>query len=103
MLIFPRVAEIDHTFQIEARRRAEDMLVEQKATYTIQVFGSVKHGFALRGDMSVPAESKHPRIPTQIYTDRLTGGNRVGKGRERTGHPGVVQPLLRVACVAPVA
>ncbi|KAL1950924.1 hypothetical protein VTO73DRAFT_73 [Trametes versicolor] len=49
-------AEIDHTFQIEARRRAEDMLVEQKATYTIQVFGGVKHGFALRGDPAVPAE-----------------------------------------------
>ena len=38
------------------------MLVEQKATYYIQVFSSVKHGFALRGDPSVPAESKHSRI-----------------------------------------
>ncbi|OJT14007.1 hypothetical protein TRAPUB_9441 [Trametes pubescens] len=51
--------EIDHTFPAEARRRAEDILVEQKATYFIQVFGSVKHGFALRGDMNVPVESKH--------------------------------------------
>ncbi|KAI0658274.1 alpha/beta-hydrolase [Cubamyces menziesii] len=49
-------AEIDHTFPLESRRKAEDMLVEQKATYYIQVFSSVKHGFALRGDPSVPAE-----------------------------------------------
>ncbi|KAI8980620.1 Alpha/Beta hydrolase protein [Trametes punicea] len=49
-------AEVDHTFPLESRRRAEDMLVEQKATYYIQVFGSVKHGFALRGDPSIPAE-----------------------------------------------
>ena len=37
------------------------MLAEQKATYYIQVFSSVKHGFALRGDPNVPAESKHSR------------------------------------------
>ncbi|EIW63762.1 alpha/beta-hydrolase [Trametes versicolor FP-101664 SS1] len=49
-------AEIDHTFPAESRRRAEDLLVEQKATYFIQVFGSVKHGFALRGDPKVPVE-----------------------------------------------
>ncbi|KAI0640320.1 Alpha/Beta hydrolase protein [Trametes polyzona] len=49
-------AEVDHTFPIAARRRAEDMLVAQHATYSIAVFGGVKHGFALRGDPSVPAE-----------------------------------------------
>ncbi|KAH9854493.1 alpha/beta-hydrolase [Lenzites betulinus] len=49
-------AEVDHTFPIDARRRAEDILVERHATYTIQVFGGVKHGFGLRGDMSVPIE-----------------------------------------------
>lgn len=54
------MTEIDHTFPAESRRRAEDLLVEQKATYFIQVFGSVKHGFALRGDPKVPVESKHP-------------------------------------------
>lgn len=83
MLISVWTAEIDHTFQIEARRRAEDMLVEQKATYTIQVFGSVKHGFALRGDMSVPAESKHPAPLHKSYgpTDR-----RQQSGRKRRAH-----------------
>ncbi len=51
-------AETDHTFPLEARRKAEDMLVANKATYFIQVFGSVQHGFALRADPSVPVQSK---------------------------------------------
>ncbi len=51
-------AEIDHTFPVESRRRAEDILVEGKKTYFIQVFGSVAHGFALRGDPKVPIASK---------------------------------------------
>lgn len=94
--------EIDHTFQIEARRRAEDMLVEQKATYTIQVFGGVKHGFALRGDPAVPAESEYSYTSLSV-SDRLTDGDRVGERGERAGHPGLVQPLLRVVCVTSVA
>ncbi|KAI0701266.1 alpha/beta-hydrolase [Cerioporus squamosus] len=47
-------SEIDHTFPVESRRRAEDILVEGKKTYFIQVFGSVAHGFALRGDPKIP-------------------------------------------------
>jgi dienelactone hydrolase len=46
-------AETDHTFPTESRRRAEDILVEKKATYHIQVFSSVVHGFATRGDPTV--------------------------------------------------
>ncbi|KAI0652750.1 hypothetical protein C8Q79DRAFT_923105 [Trametes meyenii] len=38
-------------------RRAEDLLVAQNATYFIQAFSSVKHGFSTRGDPGVPAES----------------------------------------------
>ncbi|KAI0640321.1 Alpha/Beta hydrolase protein [Trametes polyzona] len=49
-------AEIDETFPVESRRRAEDILVEEKATYFIQVFSSVKHGFALRGNPDVSVE-----------------------------------------------
>ncbi|KAI8980621.1 alpha/beta-hydrolase [Trametes punicea] len=49
-------AETDVTFPIESRRRSEDLLVEQKATYYIQVFSSVEHGFALRGDMNDPVQ-----------------------------------------------
>ena len=51
-----RRAEIDHTFPLEARRRAEDILVANKATYFIQVFGTVQHGFALRADPGVPVQ-----------------------------------------------
>ncbi|EMD32541.1 hypothetical protein CERSUDRAFT_161458 [Gelatoporia subvermispora B] len=43
-------AEIDHTFPLEARRKAEDILLEVKAPYHIQVFGGVEHGFAIRGN-----------------------------------------------------
>ncbi|KAI0801391.1 alpha/beta-hydrolase [Fomes fomentarius] len=49
-------SEIDHTFPLEARRRAEDILVEKKNTYFIQVFGSVQHGFALRSDPKIPEQ-----------------------------------------------
>lgn len=44
-------AEIDSTFPIEKRRRAEDILVGRKFDYHIQVFGGVKHGFASHGDI----------------------------------------------------
>ena len=54
--------EIDHTFPLEARRKAEDILVENKATYFIQVFGSVQHGFALRADPSIPVQSEFTRL-----------------------------------------
>jgi len=46
-------AETDHTFPTESRRRAEDILAEKKATYHIQVFSGVVHGFATRGDPTV--------------------------------------------------
>ncbi|KAK0430812.1 Alpha/Beta hydrolase protein [Armillaria borealis] len=46
-------AEIDRTFPLESRRRAEDILIEIKASYCFQVFSGVKHGFALRGDPNV--------------------------------------------------
>jgi len=43
-------AEIDHTFPTESRRKAEDILVEVKTPYHIQVFGGAEHGFAVRGN-----------------------------------------------------
>ena len=52
------LTEDDFTFPVDARRRAEDILVEKKATYFIQVFGSVQHGFALRGDPNVAVQSE---------------------------------------------
>lgn len=46
-------AETDHTFPTESRHRAEVILAEVKATYHIQVFSGVVHGFATRGDPTV--------------------------------------------------
>ena len=47
------VVETDQTFPKESRRRAEDILEEVKATYHIQIFSGVTHGFGTRGDPSV--------------------------------------------------
>ncbi|KAI5120824.1 hypothetical protein M0805_003220 [Coniferiporia weirii] len=49
-------AEIDHTFPLEFRRRAEDILIENKNNYHFQVFADVKHGFAVRGDPKIENE-----------------------------------------------
>ncbi|KAI0370125.1 alpha/beta-hydrolase [Pilatotrama ljubarskyi] len=53
---FLRPAEDDFTFPHAARRRAEDILVQRKATYYIQIFGGAFHGFATRPDPSLKAE-----------------------------------------------
>ncbi|KAJ6516862.1 Alpha/Beta hydrolase protein [Mycena vitilis] len=47
-------AETDHTFPADFRRRAEDILVEKKAQYQVQLFSGVSHGFATRGDSEQP-------------------------------------------------
>ncbi|KAF5384635.1 hypothetical protein D9757_007499 [Collybiopsis confluens] len=47
-------AETDHTFPTESRRIAEDILISNKANYYFQVFSGVVHGFANRGDPSIP-------------------------------------------------
>ena len=47
------VVETDHTFPKESRRRAEDILEEVKATYHVQIFSGVTHGFGTRGDPEV--------------------------------------------------
>jgi dienelactone hydrolase len=46
-------AETDPYFPKESRRRAEDILEEVKATYHVQIFSGVLHGFATRGDPQV--------------------------------------------------
>jgi len=51
--LFFSCAEVDHTFPLESRRRAEDILVAKKAVYTFQVFSGVTHGFAVRGDPNI--------------------------------------------------
>lgn len=59
---FPPTA-IDITFPTESRRRAEDILDEIKATYHVQLFGGVEHGFATRGDPSVEVIRKSTSLP----------------------------------------
>ncbi|CAA7266420.1 unnamed protein product [Cyclocybe aegerita] len=45
--------ETDNSFPVKSRRRAEDILIEIKATYQIKVYSGVSHGFATRGDPEV--------------------------------------------------
>lgn len=45
-------AETDNIFPTEKRRESEDILVGIKATYQINLFSGVEHGFAVRGDIS---------------------------------------------------
>ena len=52
------LTEDDFTFPVDARRRAEDILVEKKATYFIHVFSGARHGFATRSNPELKAESK---------------------------------------------
>ena len=47
------VVETDRAFPKESRRHAEDKLEEIKATYHVQNFLGVSHGFATRGDPEV--------------------------------------------------
>lgn len=45
-------SEPDLLFPVESRRKAEDILVKNKASYHIQIFSGVSHGFAVRADLS---------------------------------------------------
>lgn len=56
--LFLSCAETDHTFNVESRRRAVDILIKRKQSYQVQLFSGVQHGFALRGDMNNPYERK---------------------------------------------
>ena len=48
------------TFPLEARRRAEDILIRNKSSYYFQVFSGVSHGFAVRGDPNIPDQRACP-------------------------------------------
>jgi hypothetical protein len=50
------VSEDDFLFPLTSRRRAEDILFAKKASYHIQVFSGVEHGFAVRGNPEVENE-----------------------------------------------
>ncbi|KAF9014599.1 alpha/beta-hydrolase [Hymenopellis radicata] len=46
-------AETDRTFPLDARRRAESMLVAARTKYFFQIFSGIDHGFATRGDPAI--------------------------------------------------
>ncbi|KAF2998817.1 hypothetical protein E8E13_001888 [Curvularia kusanoi] len=54
--LFLSCSEIDHTFDVESRRRALDILQAGKKRYHYQLFSGVEHGFALRGNQDDPYE-----------------------------------------------
>ncbi|SCU77444.1 LANO_0A00386g1_1 [Lachancea nothofagi CBS 11611] len=47
-------AQHDSLFTTEARHEVEKVLMESGAVFQLDLFGSVGHGFAVRGDMSDP-------------------------------------------------
>lgn len=50
------ISETDFTFPTSSRHRAEEILAETKATYHVQLFSGVKHGFSTRGNPDDPNE-----------------------------------------------
>jgi dienelactone hydrolase len=46
--------EIDDIFTRELRHQSEDILVKTQQPYQINLFSGVSHGFAVRGDLTVP-------------------------------------------------
>lgn len=49
-------AETDAIFPAEKRHKSEEILIEQKVPYQINLFSGVSHGFAVRGDLKVPQQ-----------------------------------------------
>ncbi|KAI1747600.1 hypothetical protein F4782DRAFT_543407 [Xylaria castorea] len=56
--LFLSCSEIDHTFDTASRRRAIDILQDEKKVYHFQLFSGVEHGFALRGNPDDPYQRK---------------------------------------------
>ena len=104
-----RATEVDFSFPLEARRRAEDILVRNKSTYFIQVFSGVAHGFAVRCDLNIPHERASLSRVWYLVSDAnllfvnfffffffWVGVDRLGKGRKCTRDQGVVPPVFGV-------
>ncbi|CAG9977249.1 unnamed protein product [Clonostachys byssicola] len=47
-------AELDHIFTRELRHKSEDTLTTTRQPYQICLYSGVEHGFAVRGDLTVP-------------------------------------------------
>ena len=72
--LFLSCSEIDHTFDVQSRRKALDILQGEKKTYNLQLFSGVEHGFALRGNMDNPYERKIP-LQSGLWPIILTQGH----------------------------
>jgi hypothetical protein len=84
--VFDRVTEVDFTFPLEARRRAEDILVRNKSSYFFQVFSGVAHGFAVRCDLNVPHErASLSRVCVPMLILFRVGLGQVGQRRKVHG------------------
>jgi len=64
--LFLSCAEVDHTFDTPSRRRALEILQSDKKQYHLQLFSGVEHGFALRGNMNEPYESRFSENSSSI-------------------------------------
>ncbi|AJO95673.1 BBF_HP2_G0000260.mRNA.1.CDS.1 [Saccharomyces cerevisiae] len=62
-------AEEDHIFPANLRHLTEEKLKDNHATYQLDLFSGVAHGFAARGDISIPAVkyAKEKVLLDQIY------------------------------------
>lgn len=54
-------------FPLTSRRRAEDILFAEKASFHVQVFSGVEHGFAVRGN----PEIENDRMYRDFYSGEL--------------------------------
>ncbi|SCU92730.1 LAFA_0F12486g1_1 [Lachancea sp. 'fantastica'] len=69
-------AQVDRMFPIEARFEAEKALTEEGAIYKIDLFGTVSHGFAARGDLSDPLVSFYKE---KVFADQVDWFNYFSK------------------------
>lgn len=49
-------AENDRVFPSDKRHQSEDLLKELSLSYQLNLYSGVEHGFALRGDLTKPAQ-----------------------------------------------
>ena len=66
--LFLSCSEVDHTFDVQSRRKALDILQRENQVYQYQLFSGVEHGFALRGNMNDPYERKSP-LPSRLAAE----------------------------------
>jgi len=82
-------AENDQAFNTESRRRAVDILKEEKKRYSVQLFQGVSHGFAVKGDPDDPYQRESPplvRLQEQHGVLNCCVADRLVQGTEPQGY-----------------